>query len=172
MMSRRKLILIIITFAVLSVVGIISAIVYRVTHDSGPAVGEVTSTVDQTTGETVISTEGKVPELAESDGVLVLGAAKLLSYGVSSVQVDRINSALNDYGLTNETYKRISIDPNKITMVINPDSGQTDITTEIAVNNDVRQKVVMSYVGTTDMLVRIYATSDNAELFSSGDDEH
>lgn len=177
MTPRRKVLIALWAFAILSIAAIVIAAIYRSNQPTEPVStqGTQTTTTDPTTGETIIETEGKVPEGATSQGVLILGLSKLNEYGISSVQTDIVNDAFVDYAAdksTNTKVERISLDSTNMTMTINQDTGQTDITAEVVINQKERQKVLLSYMGTKDMLVRFYSLATGEQTFISEGDLH
>ena len=175
MSPRKKIIIAVWVFVALSVLAIIGAIIYRVTQGPMSRDGEQTVSTDATTGETVIRTEGKAPEISTTDGVLILGLTKIIDYGVGSFQVTLARNAFVEFAkeqTSENTIERISLDPNGLRNVINQETGETTITGEVVINQKTRQRVSLSYIGTNDMLVTIYDRETDEILFSSSRDAH
>jgi len=171
MTPRKKFIVIIIVlFIVISIITIIVAIVNQ---NNNEQIGsneppKQTTSVDEVTGETIIETEGKVPEGVANDGVIILGFSKLIDYGLSSNQVSQVKNAMVFY--TRErlsNVKRISLDFSTAKMSVDQESGNKKITADIVIDNERRQLISMTYVSINDMWVQIFNKETNQELYNS-----
>jgi flagellar basal body-associated protein FliL len=88
--ARKKIIIALVIFIVLVIGVIIMAVIKNTTSPSSSKNSPKTTTyTDSYSGETVISTEGKVDERykAEGSSITFLGASKLLEYGVPATHI-------------------------------------------------------------------------------------
>lgn len=176
MSPRRKILIGIGAFIAISIIAITIAIIYRVTQ--GPLssnIGEQTITVDETTGEQIIETVGQTEEALTNRGIVTLGFSRLIDYGVGSFQVELVNNSLDAYAEQQGNdleIKRISLDPKNLTFNLNQETGESVITGEIVINQDKRQKITFSYMGTNDMLITINDKETDIQLYTSSLDGH
>lgn len=171
MTPRQKITIAIIIFIGVSLVIVAMAVIFRPSSKTKDGVtGDQVVTTDKTTGETIIETEGKTPEGLTNSSVLVLGFAKLSDYGLTLTQIDQAQTSVKEYGSEKGKIKKISLDISTLQQKIDQSSGQTDFSGDIVIDDAQRLKVVMSYVGFEDMLVRIYDKQSNQQLYTSGDD--
>jgi hypothetical protein len=166
----------IIIASVVIAVFVVTIIVLVVTRNSSESTGSKTDIVDQNTyvdessGETVLSPEGKVTEGAiQNTDVTVLGFSKLIDNGVSSSQVDTIKQYIDEFALEQKANK-VSLVVSTIAQKVDKNSGQKDITADIKVSDAVVYKLSLSYVGFTDMLMYVYST-DGSLVYSSPYDD-
>ncbi len=177
MHSRKKIILIVAVFAVVCVVMIIAAIasfVNRTSENQG-TVGTQEVTIDETTGESIISTEGKVAESEFSEDVILLGFSDLYSYGLSTIQVTSVQQFIEAYAhdTDNPVITKVSFDNTSSRQKINQNNGEVKITSELVLNGDssIKRKIEMSYVGTRDMFIVIKDMSGKT-IYTSALDAH
>ena len=176
MTARTKIIIAAVAFGLICIAAIIGAIINQAnqpTSDQPRATGEQTTTYDPVTGEEIVETEGKAPEGLVEEGVLLLGFSKLSDLGMSLQQIEFAKIAIQDYATNDlEDARRISLDPNTLSQTVAADTGQVDITGDIVIDNETRQRATFSYVGYNDVLVRVYDKSTNEELCISAQDQH
>lgn len=176
MTARTKIIIAAVVFGLICIAAIIGAVINQANQSASEqprATGEQTTTYDPVTGEEVVETEGKAPEGLVEGEVLLLGFSKLSDLGMSLQQIDFAKIAIQDYAVNDlENAERISLDPNTLSQTVSSDTGQVDITGDIVINNETRQRATFSYIGYTDILVRVYDKTTDEELFTSAQDQH
>lgn len=177
MTPRKKIIIITSVFLGLLVVLIIIALIFRQNQSQNTPNTNVdqNSYTDPYSGETVLNPDGKVPESSLKSGdVVILGISKLLDYGVSSNQIDQVRQFLVLYSTEKTVDKQkiteISFISESFKQTINQKSGQKDLRASLKINRSSTQTILLSYVSTRDMLVKIYS-SNNKLVYTSPYDE-
>lgn len=124
-MPRRTRLYIILIIIFCIVAFFVAAILQKTTSTSSY---KQTITIDKTTGEELVSTEGKDPESVgrNPNTPLLLGFSSLISYGVSTDDHSKIKQAITKYILETNTVShsvKVSFDKTSLKQVINTDSS-------------------------------------------------
>ena len=172
MSPKKKLIIVIGVFVILSII----AIVFALINQQSPQTISKTDTAtnqnqytDPVSGEVVSNPSGKAPEDASGyNGVTFLGFARLIDYGISSDQLTIIKGYLENYKdiATGNKITQISLDATSLKQSVNADSGTKIVTVRIVVNKSTEQTLELTYQGIEDMAVTVY-DKDRVQVYSS-----
>lgn len=111
--NKRTAVIALIIFLLLSLAMIIAAMVFKVGQPKNYE-PRATVTIDKTTGQTIIQTEGVTEErfgAVENSGIIV-GIEALYSRGLTSTHIDNMKNYLTDFSVK-KSIKKISIDAKK-----------------------------------------------------------
>lgn len=120
--------------------------------------------VDPYSGETVLNPDGKSREPFATN-VIILGQSKLLDIGLSYQQLETFTGFLSNYATDktvgkSEKITEISLDVKSFRQNINSDNGQITISSDIVINREFRQKILIKYNNTYDIVLDINSTDN------------
>ncbi|MES2630726.1 MAG: hypothetical protein V4611_02105 [Patescibacteria group bacterium] len=174
--QKKKLLIIIgVVFSIIVVVLIIVAIIFRVNEQSDPNINPtVTTYTDPYSGETISTVENKAPEDSLSgNNIVYFGFAKLVQYGMTSVQVAALKDYIFQYSHSREDsnqskIKEVTVDYSTYRQILNEKVSGKSVEFTIVMNRDenLRYKFVNSSKLTRDLNTIIYS-NDGAEVFNS-----
>ena len=159
--NNRRLILILGFFAVLLIVGIIFA--FKPTHPNPHTQGQH---VDPLSHETVSSPAGKAPDKygVPNNTPLYLGFDKLLDYGLSTDQLDNVQTAFYRYSQSlPKPIGQISVDVDHITAQSDSSNPNTpfDVLFKVQLDGKSVYQAKAEYFGLDD--IRLYLTDQNTK---------
>lgn len=176
MTPKKKIIIASSIFVAVAVLLIIITIIFQSTQKNATDTNQASqnSYYDADSGETVYNPDNRTPEGLSADGAIILGFSSLLDIGLSSHQLELTMSYMRQYSLAHtidsQPIDQISLVRQTSKQMIDPTSGQKDITAEIKINRTTTQKVTLSYISLNDLLLRI-SDRDGLVLYTSPYDE-
>ncbi len=173
--AKKRLTIAIVLFVLAVIIVIAFALFKHLSRSSSSdKQPNVTTYVDEYSGETVTKTDGKVDEKAGSDSIIFLGSSKLLTYGVTANQIQRIKTALTQYSTKREQEGRpkitqVSVDMKTYTQSTDEKSGDFVNAFDIVINNDASQRYYMQLRSATvsDYTILIYNESRSVVVFDT-----
>ncbi len=146
------------------IISIIYIIINQPDTNTSKDSSETITYVDPGSGETVITTPNKVPEVATGEDIVTLGFTALIDRGASKEQVDRLKSYFVDYSKNLETpIQEVSITKASIGKVVNDGIVYMDF--DVTINRSQTLKAHFQYAGLSDPSLSLY--SDNKLIFKS-----
>ncbi len=134
---------------------IILIVVFSNNKSNTPVVIDQNKYIDPASGETVLSPEGKVPEIEVSGGITILGITKLLDIGISNNQMSQLSSVLQKYSsemkVGDNKITEISFDVSSFKQNINQDTSEVVVTSKLVINRSINQSIKIVYYSFYDL---------------------
>ena len=174
--ARKKIIIGLIIFGVVSLIAIIVAIFFRSQEDTiveSDTTPKTTTYTDTYSGETVTDTENKTPESYGSDSkIVLLGTSKLLQYGFTDTQIRVLREFTTQYSVIRTNEKPITeatINFDTYSQTISEESGAniTSFTMYFNRNFNEGYHIVTTRANNTDLSIIIYKADKTTVVFNS-----
>ena len=166
---KNKIILVSVIFVLF--IGLIS-IIFILVNSSGDKTKDPTITeryIDPGSGETVITTPNKTPEInGKNNEAVVLGSSRFTEVGITDTQIHKLWSCFSDYAsLQKPALQEISIIVASINKInTDPTTSENNIDFEITVDRKTALKARIIYSGLSNLKLEI-RDSSNKLLYTS-----